>query len=162
MNFTRRPCESRSPPQTLSNSSIEIFFVDAITEFFTITLFIFKLLNFLFLSCLPEASCSDWTMQRYGVFSDWPRFWRLFAFSYCDRCAILRHIGCKPHYHVASIPCYWDTGSYAVGLVIYSLIMMIPVWLWFLRGLPIGRSSFQRGAWRCASVGSRGCLWRWG
>ena len=83
MNFTRRPCESRSPPQTFSNSSIEIFFVDAITEFFTITLFIFKLLNFLFLSCLPEASCSDWTMQRYGVFSDWPRFWRLFAFSYC-------------------------------------------------------------------------------
>lgn len=142
MNFTRRPFASRSPPQIFSNSSIEIFFVDAITEFFTITLFIFKLLNFLFLSCLPEASCSDWTMQRYGVFSDWPRFWRLFAFSYCDRCAILRHIGCKPHYHVASI----------------AIMNFIPVWLWFLRGLPIGRSSFQRGAWRCASVGSRGCL----
>ena len=127
MNFTRRPFASRSPPQIFSNSSIEIFFVDAITEFFTITLFIFKLLNFLFLSCLPEAHCSDWappetafarnssnfirlftrlfavlTMQRYGVFSDWPRFWRLFAFSYCDRRAILRQIGCKPHYHVAS------------------------------------------------------------
>jgi hypothetical protein len=39
-----------------------------------------------------------------------------------------------------------------------AIMNFIPVWLWSLRGLPIGRSSFQRGAWRCASVGSRGCL----
>ena len=76
MNFTRRPFASRSPPQTFSNSSIEIFFVDAITEFFTITLFIFKLLNFLFLSCLPEASCSDWRCKGTATFAWFQKFRR--------------------------------------------------------------------------------------
>lgn len=92
MNFTRRPCESRSPPQIFSNSSIGIFFVHAITEFFAINLFFFKLLNFLFLSCLPEASCSDWTMQRYGEFRFVPNIWANFGGSCCDGTALARQV----------------------------------------------------------------------
>ena len=129
MNFTRRPFASRSPPQIFSNSSIGIFFVHAITEFFTITLFIFLIVKLriiypasqkrlVLIGLRPRplsleiarisfgsllAYSRFWTMQRYGAFPSCTRLSRRFASRCCDAGFRLRQIRSKPQFSVANM-----------------------------------------------------------
>ena len=89
------------PPQTFSNSSIAICFVQAFSEFFVIILF-FLIVILLFLSCRSGARCSDWHVQRYGRFLSRARIRATFAIGCCDSRTISRQLALKALWRVAS------------------------------------------------------------